>query len=246
MVELGTADYTAANVVCAAGDRDGAGGIHNDERSDAGIRYSVRTPANYDPAIAHPLLMVYAAAGHGRAASEHFTDLTHAATAAGFIVAYSDHRRLSIKVLDELAKIPHAIARKWCVDVDRIFATGHSDGGTAAAAMAFRDDDGLTPAGVAPSAAGVRTVDLEAYACPQPLRVFVLHNRDDKLFPGFGKDAAAWWARCQQCDESTDLPTIDGCRTYSGCAGAGAVRYCEAGGGHVRWPQKNNLLSTLR
>jgi poly(3-hydroxybutyrate) depolymerase len=237
-VELGAADYRdAVTPACATSE---PGGIHDHERTDGGIHYSVRTPSNYDPSVAHPLLVVYAAAGQSRSSSERFTGLTRSATAAGFIIAYADHRRLSIRVLDDLATIPDEVAKKWCVDPGRVFLTGHSDGGTAAAAMAFRPDDGLEPAGIAASAAGITGADLEAYQCPGPLRVMILHSREDEHFPGFGADLARWWARCQQCKSRDVAVTAGACLDYDACAGG--VRYCEGHGGHRRWPAINDEI----
>ena len=233
----------ARSLKCSAVDeRLAEGGLHDNEQTVGRIRYSVRTPANYDPTVAHPLLVVYAGAGHSRGASERFTDLTSISTTAGFIVAYADHRRLSTKVLDDLATIPSAIAKKWCIDLERVFLTGHSDGGTAAAAMAFRSDDGLEPAGIAPSAAGVSGEDLATYQCPGNLRVMILHNRDDKLFPGFGATAAHWWAQCNGCEGPITANNSSGCIDQGGCQENGQVRYCEGGGGHRRWPGINQAL----
>ncbi|MFT4564209.1 MAG: polyhydroxybutyrate depolymerase, partial [Gammaproteobacteria bacterium] len=171
-----------------------------------------------------------------------FTGLTKAATTAGFVVAYSDHRSLSLKVLDELARIPAHIASKWCIDTERIFLTGHSDGGTAASAIAFRQDSDLSPSAIAPSAAGLRGTDLEAVTCPRPLPVMVLHNSDDQLFPGLGAQAARWWASCNQCDVANPLRATDGCIEYSRCSNQALVRYCEHAGAHQRWPDANNRI----
>lgn len=219
----------------------GTAGRHDDESTSGGIRYRVRTPANYDAAIAHPLLIIYPGAGQRSGASERHTGLTPAATAAGFIVAYADHRRLSLPVLDDLATIPGAIAARWCVDPQRVYVTGHSDGGTAAAAMAFRADDGFEPSGIAPSAAGLRAEDLASYACPQPLPVLILHSANDKLFPGFGREAAAWWAACNGCDVTTSAANKT-CIDFAQCPVTAPVRYCEGDGSHRQWPARNAML----
>ncbi len=241
-VELGAADYGGVPPAGCLGEaRSGEAGLHDREETEHGILYSVRTPSNYDPGRAHPLLVVYAAAGQRRTASERFTGFTRAATAAGFVVAYADHRALSIRVLDDLATIPAAVARKWCVDTDQVFVAGHSDGGTAAAAMAFRSDDGLEPAGFAASAAGVRGVDLDPYQCPERTRVLILHSLEDELFPDFGADAALWWARCKQCDNVEAPLSVDGCLDYGACNGS-SVRYCPGIGGHRSWPAKNEVI----
>ncbi len=87
---------------CPLGERRGPGGVSENEQTKHGIKYMVRTPANYNPGTLHPLLMVYAPAGSSRFRSERLTDLTFEATAAGFIVAYADSRRLSLAVIPEV------------------------------------------------------------------------------------------------------------------------------------------------
>jgi len=239
-VELGVFDYAAAlSGTCpslpAAEDTSSSDG-----RTAGGIRYTVRAPANYDPTRAHRLLVVYAAATHDRRASERFTALTLPATAAGFIVVYVDHRRLSGRVLDDLATIPAAVEKHWCVDPNEIYLIGHSDGGTTAAAMAFRPDDGLTPAGFAASAAGVRAEDLAEYECPAPMRVMILHNAQDELFPGYGRSHVEWWARCQQCVPDDDVSLHNTCRRFKSCNAP--VAYCERAGTHRQWPELNEQI----
>ncbi len=152
---------------CPLGERPGPGGLSNDEQTEHGITYAVRTPANYNPQILHPLLMVYAPAGSSRFRSEYLTNLTFEATAAGFVVAYADSRRLSLEVIPELGTIPRLIAKKWCVDEQRVYLTGHSDGGTVALALALLDETRHIPTAVAPSAAGFRRTDLETFSCPE-------------------------------------------------------------------------------
>ena len=54
------------------------------------------------------------------------------ATARGYIVAYPDHLRWSIPVIQKSATIASLVAKKWCIDEDRVDLTGHSEGGMAA------------------------------------------------------------------------------------------------------------------
>jgi polyhydroxybutyrate depolymerase len=122
---------------CQPGSKPGSAGASDDEETDDGIRFSVRTPTNYKDTVAHPLLVVYAPAGRDREETEEFTYLTREATAAGIIIAYADHRKLSPEEAVRLAKIPKAVEEKWCIDSKRIFLTGHSDGGTTTMAIAF-------------------------------------------------------------------------------------------------------------
>ena len=155
---LGEAVYAVDNNTrrCDPGTKPGNGGASNDEKTSAGIRYMVKTPVNYNSSIAHPLLMVYAPGGRNRYESEEYMHLTQEATAAGFIVAYADHRKMSTEAIVELAEIPGLTEKKWCIDKKRIFLTGHSDGGTTAMGIAFMNGTKHIPAAIASSAAGIR------------------------------------------------------------------------------------------
>lgn len=227
---------------CALDERQGRGGVTNDEHTESGIEFSVRTPANYDPTRSHPLLMVYAPAGSSRFRSERFTDLTFEATSAGFVMAYADARRLSLDVIADLGTMPQLIAKKWCIDEQRIYLTGHSDGGTVALALALLDETRHIPAAIAPSAAGFTKTDLETFSCPDVLPAMILHSADDQLFPGFGAEIASWLAACNGCQEHPGEKDENGCMTYSGCKAGGNTVYCEGTGSHIKWPAFNTAL----
>jgi len=119
---IGQAVYEVNNSArpCEPGTKPGNAGSSNDEQTPAGIRYMVKTPANYNSTIPHPLLMVYGPGGRNRYESEDYMYLTQAGTAAGFVVAYADHRTMTSKAIEELAKIPGLIEEKWCIDTQRI------------------------------------------------------------------------------------------------------------------------------
>ncbi len=227
---------------CEPGTKPGGAGASNDEKTSTGIRYMVKTPANYNASLAHPLLMVYAPAQTNRYESEDFVHLTQEATAAGFIVAYADHRTMTPKAIEELAEIPGLIEQKWCIDKKRIFLTGHSDGGTAAMAIAFINGTKHIPAAIVPSAAGIRGEDLKAYQCPNPLPVMIMHSSQDTHFPGYGKEAIQWWAACNGCDTAGLVKDADGCVTYKSCTNNVATRYCEGTGTHSEWPGYNRAI----
>ena len=227
---------------CPLGERSGPGGVSNDEQTENGIKYTVRTPANYSPGILHPLLMVYAPAGSSRFRSERLTDLTFAATTAGFIVAYADSRRLSLAVISELGAIPRLIAKKWCVDERRVYLTGHSDGGTVAMALALLDETRHIPTAVAPSAAGFRRTDLETFLCPETLSALIMHSANDRLFSGYGAETATWLAACNKCQTRSVEKDENGCMAYSGCRAHSKTIYCEGTGAHRHWPPLNTAL----
>jgi len=227
---------------CEPGAKPGHAGASNDEKTSAGIRYMVKTPVNYNASIAHPLLMVYAPARTNRYESEDFVHLTQEATAAGFIVAYADHRKMTPETIEELAEMPGLIEKKWCIDHKRIFLTGHSDGGTTAMGIAFLNGTKHIPAAIAPSAVGIRGEDLKEYHCPNPLPVMVMHSSHDTLFPGYGKEAIQWWAACNGCETASLVKDADGCVTYRGCKNNVTTSYCEGTGTHSEWPGKNKAV----
>lgn len=238
---LGKASYTPDSHPrrCEPGSREGVPGTTNDEVTPDGIKYNVRAPINYDPTRAHPLLMVYAPAGKDRVRSERFMHLTLRGTTAGFIVAYADHRRLAPEAILQLASIPRLISKKWCVDEDRIFLTGHSDGGSVSMGMAFINGTKDIPAAIAPSAAGIRGDDLGDRNCPKPLPVMVMHSARDSLFPGYGAQTVKWWANCNRCDRERTEDLGNGCIAFTGCSEGAPTWYCEGSGVHSSWPERN-------
>lgn len=242
--QLGRHTYSSApgTEPCPLGERPGPGGISNDEQTEHGIKYAVRTPANYKPGALHPLLMVYAPAGSSRFRSERLTGLTFEATVAGFVVAYADSRRLSLKVIPELGTVPRLIAKKWCVDERRVYLTGHSDGGTVALALALLDETRHIPTAVAPSAAGFRRADLETFPCPDTLSALIMHSANDHLFPGYGAEMSAWLAACNECRSRSVEKDENGCVAYSGCRANSKTLYCEGTGSHQQWPPLNTAL----
>ncbi|UVT20463.1 MAG: poly(3-hydroxybutyrate) depolymerase [Nitrospira sp.] len=227
---------------CEAGARVGLVGATDGKVSADGIRYMVRTPSNYDATFAHPLLMVYAPAGQSRWATERLTGLTTAATRAGFIVVYADHRQLNFPAIEQAGTIPGSVAKEWCIDEKRVFMTGHSDGGTASLALAVLDKTKKIPAAIAPSAAGWTGKDLESFQCRDPIPVMIMHSRNDTLFPGWGAQTSAWWAGCNRCDLNQTKAVEGGCRAYQHCAQGGATLYCEGTGSHRDWPNLNQVI----
>ncbi len=231
-----------ATVRCQAGTGEGRKGVIDGEVTPDGIRYNVRTPSNYDATVAHPLLMVYAPVGHDRWMSERFTGLTPSATGAGFVVVYADHRPLGVRAIEQLGRIPEFVAREWCIDKKRLYATGHSDGGTVSLALALLDRIKQLPSAIAPSAAGWTGKDLRAHQCRTPIPVMIMHSSNDSLFPGWGTQTAAWWAACNRCDVAKKKIIEEGCLVYQQCASGGATLYCEGTGTHREWPGLNRLM----
>jgi polyhydroxybutyrate depolymerase len=80
---------------CSPGSRTGHADLDDNLQTSDRLTLAVRTPSDYDPTRAYPLLVVFPPAGYNRRQSETFYDLTTEATRRGFIIAYSDHIFLS-------------------------------------------------------------------------------------------------------------------------------------------------------
>ena len=237
-------DYSANKIgaPCDAEKKLGRGGQTNNEYSAKGIRYNVRAPINYDPTRHHGLIVVFAPAGASAVQTEKLMGFTQLATGAGYLVAYADHATLGPAAVQELATIPARIVEKWCVDPNRVFLTGHSDGGTISHIAALLPEMRKTVTGIAPSAAGVVAGDLQFYGCREPLPVMIMHSKNDALFPGFGRQTADWWARCNQCEIEQQAPLANGCIAYRHCAKPAPTWYCEGDAGHRAWPNRNATM----
>lgn len=207
---------------------------HVSVRLDKKRAFTVTTPSNYRDDYAHPLLMVWAPAGFSENFSERFTGLTAQATERGYIVVYARSIPLGRKALAQLATLVAEVTQTWCVDENRIFYTGHSDGGTVSNVLAVMPDLALQPAAIAPSAMGMQGSDMSEFSCPEPTSIMLMHNRDDNHFPNYGESVADWWARCNRCSEDKVSSAYPMCEEYQACAAT--TLFCQAEGGHAHWP----------
>jgi len=208
------------------------------------IPFFVKVPANYDPTVAHPLLVLYAPGGQSAAQTDRYYKISAEATGRGFIVAVARDRRPAIETLEDFGSIPDQLASEFCINKQRVYATGHSNGGLVSNAVAFLPKLHNKFTAIAPSAGGIRKQDIEKYKCPNPMSVMVLHNTGDSLFPipAHGRGVAEYWAKCNGCDP-TSVPTkIKGCVAYPACKSDVTTLYCEGPGGHSRWPDKNKEI----
>lgn len=254
--EIANADYSSAEVACAGGNKPGPAGVTDDRYSEKGIRYYVRTPKNYDATIAHPLVLVLTpGTSSGLTAERYLGDFTTTATEAGYIVAYADNRSrkisfppVSIESILEQGTVPKLVASEWCVDTDRIYLTGHSNGGTASVALSVLENSPISPAAIAASAAGFTSKDLSEFKCPGTKPVMILHSRNDRLFPGYGTQIASWWAACNRCTDrdaavkAAGHAEVEGdrCYAFEGCAAP--TVYCVGSAGHGSWPGRNHEI----
>ncbi|MEM9691190.1 MAG: hypothetical protein AAGA56_01475 [Myxococcota bacterium] len=245
-VETGDADGGRGGMASSFSDcepwaRPGPSAGATDQTTAGGIRYNVRTPSDYDPQRAHPLLVVYSprVTNPTAEALEAFTGLGVDAPARGYVVAFVewfDPVPLANRV--DGATVRDDIAAGWCIDPDAIFLSGHSDGGSMTTLYAL---GGEGVRAVAPSAGGIDADDGPSVGCNGAMPAMVIHSRDDQVFPvpDFGLGAAEFWAACSGCGD-LGPPDANGCATYVDCTSE--VQYCEVTGDHYRWYGLNQSM----
>lgn len=227
---------------CPPGSKPGSAGSSDGVSTSAGVNINVRTPANYDPTVAYPVVVVFAPAVATAAQTEAFTGLTADALAAGYVIAYADHvSPMTIPAIEQLGAILDDIAETWCIDPARVFFTGHSDGGTISEVLLALDQSEPRPRAAAPSAAGINGPTMMQIGCPaEPTPIMIIHSANDDLFQvanGFGADTASVWANCNGC---VGAPVEEGpCIRWLGCTDDVATLYCETSGSHGQWTNLN-------
>ena len=229
-------------MACAPGEKPGAAGATDAFPTGAGINVNVRTPDDYDPTVGVPLVVVFSPAGAQADTTEPYTGLTPDVLALGWIVAYVDHvSPMSVEIVANAGAVVDDIVGNWCIDTERMYYTGHSDGGTVSEILLAIDEDGLGPAAAAPSNAGVTGTTLTSTGCPaEPKPVMVIHSANDGLFPPpeFGIGAAEVWA--SSCNNCAAEPVKEGpCLRWPDCDGDVLTLYCETAGQHGSWTQLN-------
>jgi polyhydroxybutyrate depolymerase len=218
-------------------------------RTVSGFAYLLKTPTNYDENLAWPVLIVFSPMMSG-GFMEYYTGLTASLTRAGFLIAYVDAVPMNLKTIPKLTEVISSIDANWCMDKEKVFLAGHSDGATIAQALNFLPESGsqiIKIAGFVSSAAGLQKQDLQQYACPEATQVMLLHNIGDDHFVDFGKGAAEWWAECNQCtlpaiENTNDGLNVNGCYYYEGCREGGDVIFCEQPGNHLKWPERHEEI----
>ncbi len=228
---------------CPPGSRTGRANLNDGIQTSDKLTIAVRTPSDYDPTRAYPLLVVFPPAGLSRRRSENFYNLTEEATKRGFVVAFSDARGSSAGAMAQQAKVAATVASFFCIDEKAVSYAGHSDGGTMAEAVAAgMAGSGPAPRSIAASAAGITGSDLAAMACPATASVLIIHSRADEKFPDYGRGTAAYWAQCGKCAPMDLTAAGDGCHDFKGCAAGRRVTYCETASPHKDWPPMNNFI----
>ncbi len=240
-----------------------ASGLSLEEMTSSGVKrtYRLYVPKGYDPAKKTPLVLNFHGFGSNAVEQENYARMPAKADAAGFITVAADgtsnprrwyiYGRTEPGYVDDFAFTRELIARlssQLCIDPDRVYATGISNGGGMSSLAACELNDLL--AAFAPVAGSPYSQALCQGKAPIPVIAF--HGTDDALVPFEGgaggrlglalnsvRQNMKNWAGHNGCgaDPQSERVAPDVVReSYSGCkAGADVVLYVVEEGGHT-WP----------
>lgn len=226
----------------------------------------VYLPASHERVASLPVVIDLHASGITPEIQAQVTGMVDAANSLGFLVALPEARTpfpsggTTWNVPDrgdgdnEVAFLEALLDRletSFCIDRDRVFATGFSGGARLASHLACRVPAQFSAIGVV---GGLRAParDSENCAISDPgVRVLAFHSEDDPVNPFHGEtdaapaywshgvdDAFSWWARRLGCDsiEKNEIGTRITQISASQCAeGAALSLYVLAETGHT-WP----------
>ena len=219
----------------------------------------LRLPAGYDGRRPYPLLLVFHGRGSTGGEIQAFSGMDRLpaviAYAEGVIGTGDGDRQAwqgapyAAAGVDDVAftrDLVADLARSFCVDRSRVYATGKSNGGGFAALLACRASDLV--AAVAPVAAANYPETSTPCAPGRPVPVIAFHGTADATIPYAGdaerglpalKDWAAGWAQrdgCHAGPRDTATPPDITTTAWTGCArGTRVTLVSVTGGGHT-WP----------
>lgn len=211
----------------------------------------VHVPASYDPRTPVPLVINL----HGRTGNATSQEIiSHSiakSDAAGFVAihpeawgsptswnagggccdpAYSN----AIDDTGFVAKLIDEASARLCLDADRVYVMGLSNGGYLAHRIGCELSDRVAAIG---AVAGL--LSLPSCAPARPVPVWLVHGTDDQIVGyGYVDETIAFWGATNQCTSTATTYTNGdaSCVTHAGCAsGADVVACTIAGGGH-QWP----------
>ena len=226
--------------------------------------YLLHVPPGYVPTRATPLVLNLHGGGGTAAIQAELTRFADAADAHGFLLVHPEGTRALVgrgrywnageccgraerREVDDvafLAAVVDDVARSYCVDPRRVYATGMSNGGMMAYRLACERADRI--AAIAPVAGVLVT---EVCAPSRPVPVMHIHGAADEVVPVEGGEylgtrfeplarTIEFFVAHNDCSPTPSIESPAGaiCDHYRDCAGGAEVRLCVVGGGGHTWP----------
>jgi len=255
----GDASGGGASAACAG--KTGRPGAQQREIASGVLARTFRlsVPSSYDGSRPVPLVVDFHGVLSNAAEQEPRSRMVEAGEANGFIVATPDgyHRSWNAEVccsdamadnVDDVGFMRDMVAdigADYCVDPDRVYAAGYSNGGIFAFYLACRAADLV--AAIASIEAASPLGDLCRPSRPVPVLAF--NGTGDPVVPyAISGPTVEQWRGIDGCGDTSAITYERGdssCETWDECADGTAVELCTIeGGGHV-WPGGGDFPSYL-
>jgi polyhydroxybutyrate depolymerase len=189
--------------------------------------FTVSIPDAYDPEVPHPVAFGFH--GLGGSGSGYYIPggLDPAPIVVGPDAAPAGGAWNTTGDLEFVDAILATLSSELCLDHARVFASGYSNGGFMADAVACSRADVFR--GVAIMEGG----SAGGFGCGQTA-VWIMHNQDDMTVPiSYGDTLHAQWIAANGCAETTQAIAPSPCVVHDGCSAGNPVVWCSpATGGH--------------
>lgn len=210
--------------------------------------YHVFVPPAHDGKKTFPLVFVLHGSGGDGAGIRSYFKIEAAANGGGIFV-YPDGNNRQWNLNEKAAAnedialfdaIVAKISASHCVDKQRIFATGFSNGGYFSNQLGCRRGSVLraivSHAGGGPFGNGDEYNAMGNLVCPEsPVAALIIHGESDGAVQlSEGTKSRDHWRRVNNCQTSSSPSAPSPCVAYAGCAKP--VKFCQIGGlGHEIW-----------
>ncbi len=219
----------------------------------------VHVPPGYDPTVPTTLVLDFHGNTWNAFQQELLDNMKSAADERNLIVVYPNGVSLSwnagsccgVAASTEVNDVGYAsalidkLAEDYCIDPDRVFATGMSNGGFLAHRLGCELADKI--AAIAPVAGDIG-IPLENCNPSRKVSVMDFHGTFDAVVPYAGgtvynfpsvEESVGRWRTLDACSDATDVTYDKGdsqCVTWKGCADTTEVTLCTVTGGGHTWP----------
>lgn len=201
--------------------------------------YLVDLPSSYDPDTAYPIVFgFHGASTSGETFRSAFYGNLLSAMGDEAIVVHPDalgdptswDASVDVTFFDDLLT---ELQSTLCIDMTRVFATGHSSGGFFTNSLGCERADVLR--GIAPVSGGGPS-SFGNSSCAGPVAAWIAHGEnDDTVDFSSGEGSRDYWLEANGCDANSAMPTTPTeCVEYS-CDPGLPVRWCVHQDGH-NWP----------